>query len=97
MIPAAFLPALLMTFPVTLLIRHRISGGLSVTHAVRLPFALPRRLLLRAPAIALVALADQAVQARFKCANLSLDVARFTFLWIWQGGLERLAVLRRRR
>ncbi len=63
MIPAAFIPALLMTFPVTVLIRKRVSEGLTVTPIANLPFVLPRRLLLRAPAIALLALALVAVPA----------------------------------
>lgn len=63
MIPAAFLPALLMTVPVTVLMRKRMIQGLTVTPAASLPFVLPRRLLLRAPAIALLALALVAVPA----------------------------------
>lgn len=63
MIPAAFIPALLMTFLVTVLIRKRVSQGLAVTPIASLPFVLPRRLLLRAPAIALLALALVAVPA----------------------------------
>ncbi|MET3760082.1 hypothetical protein ABIB28_000606 [Sphingomonas sp. UYEF23] len=61
MIPAAFLPALLMTFPITVLMRKRMRQGLTVTPAPRLPFILPLRVLLRAPAIALIALALVAV------------------------------------
>ena len=63
MIPAAFLPALLMTFPVTVLMRKRMRQGLTVTPAASLPFVLPRRVLLRAPAIALLALGLVALPA----------------------------------
>lgn len=62
-IPAAFIPALLMTFPVTVLIRKRMNEGLTVIPTASLPFVLPRRLLWRGPAIALLALALVAVPA----------------------------------
>ncbi|TPG46396.1 hypothetical protein [Sphingomonas glacialis] len=63
MIPAAFIPALLMTFPVTVLIRKRVNQGLAVTPIASLPFVLPRRLLWRAASIALLALALVALPA----------------------------------
>lgn len=54
-VPASFVPAVMMTFAISAIIRRRLRGGLHVTTGAVLPVRLPGAMILRAPAIGLLA------------------------------------------